>query len=59
MKVKTYLKRHPEIKEFWIESGTAIALCRTDSFDDMNRHGNWTVIRVEEEPEELVTLHVR
>lgn len=59
MMVRTYLKQHPEVREFWIQAKEAFVLCHADNFDDMNLHGDWKIKRVEEGPEgEPVTLHV-
>ncbi len=62
MKVETYLKRHPEIKEFWLQSNdVSFCKCSADNFDDINHFGHLTIKRVEEAPEEgeLITLHVK
>lgn len=59
MLVRTYLKQHPDVKEFWLMSGTAFSLCRTDDFDDINNFGDRKITRVEEVEGEPVTLHIR
>lgn len=62
MKVKTYLKRHPEIREYYVEAGTSCALYRRDDFisDDNIPLGDYQIRRIEEapEPDELITLHI-
>ena len=66
MKVETYLKRHPEIAEFYLQAKDRLGgpdsfcRCRSDNFDDMNHFGHFNIKRVEEAPEpgELVTLHI-
>ena len=61
MKVETYLKRNPEIKEFWLQSGdVSYCKCNADNFDDINHFGHCRIKRIEEPPEpgELVTLHI-
>lgn len=61
MMVKTYLNKHPEIKEFWLESGVDFYLYGIDDFS--NRHMNGILGRakiksIEEVPDEPVTLHI-
>ena len=58
--IRTYLKKRPEIKEFWLQSKDVFSLCRVDNFDDMNNFGDWKIKRVEEPPEEgeVITLVV-
>lgn len=69
MLLRTYLKKHPEIKEFWLQSEDKSKL--PDSRDECNLHdatdflgtinlfGNRKVIKIEEEPDELTTIHIR
>lgn len=61
MKIETYLKRHPEVKEFYLQAKDEVAICNRDNFDDMNHYGWWKIKRVEEPPceGELVTLIVQ
>ncbi len=68
MTIKTFLKKHPEIKEFWIQADErkrprmpeVFTRLQADSFDDMNHFGHWKIKSVEDAPEpgELITLHV-
>lgn len=59
MTINTYLKCHPETKEFWLQGGNFLVFCRADSSKDMKRYGFKSIIRIEKEPAELVTLHVK
>lgn len=59
MMVRTYLKRHPEVIEFWLQAGEAVNLCRTDNFDDLNLFGDRPVTEIEAVEGEPVTLHIR
>ena len=62
MKVETYLKRHPEIKEFWLQSNdVSFCKCSADTLDATNHFGHLTINRVEEAPAagELIHLHVK
>lgn len=62
MMVKTYLKRHPEIKEYYLESGTSVATYRREDWisEDNIPLGDYPIKRIEEAPEpgELITLHI-
>lgn len=61
MMVVTYLKQHPDIKEFWVmASGTDCCLCRTDNPDHINMFGRRKIKEIEPPPVEdgLVTLHI-
>lgn len=62
MFVKTYLKRHPEIQEYYLESGTSVAHYRRRDWisEDNIPLGGYRIKRIEEAPEpgELVTLHI-
>lgn len=62
MFVKTYLKKHPEIQEYYLESKGVPALYRRKDWisDDNIPLGDYRVKRVEEAPEpgELITLHI-
>ena len=61
MMVKTYLKNHPDIKEFWImASEFDYCLCKTDNQDQMDMFGSRKIKEIEPSPEpgELITLHI-
>ena len=62
MLLKTYLKRHPEIEEYYVESKTSVALLRRKDWisEDNIPLGDYRIKRIEEAPEpgELVTLHI-
>lgn len=62
MLVKTYLKRHPEIEEYYLESETSVAVYRRRDWisEDNIPFGDYRIKRIEEPPEpgELVTLHI-
>ena len=66
MKIRTYLKKHPEIKKFWLVADErkrprmpeSFTLCQSDNFDHMNWFGDWSIKRIEEVEGEPVSLHV-
>lgn len=61
MLIKTYLEKHPEVKEFYLQAKQEVSVCCRDNFDDMNNFGMWKIKKVEAPPceEELVTLIVQ
>ena len=66
MMLKSFLKKYPEIKEFWLQSKDrqgapdSFCLCRSDNFDDMNHFGNFKIKSIVEPPEkgEAITLFI-
>ena len=61
MIVKTYLKDHPDIKEFWVmASEFDYCLCKTDNQEHMDMFGCRKIKEIEPPPElgELVTLYI-
>lgn len=62
MTVKTYLKRHPEIQEYYLESELSFALYRRKEWisEDNIPLGDYRIKRIEEAPEpgELMTIHI-
>lgn len=61
MMVKTYLKAHPDIKEFWIMAGEFdYCLCKVDNQDHMSMFGRKKIKEIEPPPEdgELITFHI-
>lgn len=59
MLLRTYLEKHPNIQEYWLQSKEEFVLCKANDFDTLNCFGNRKIVLVEEEPDEVVTLHIR
>lgn len=61
MMVKTYLKEHPNIKQFWImASDIDYCLCDVNDEDHMRMFGCRKIKEIEPPPtdDELITLHI-
>ena len=59
MLLRTYLEKHPGIQKYWLQSKEEFILCDANDFDTLNHFGNRRITLVEEEPDEVVTLHIR
>lgn len=60
MTVKTYLARHPEIKEFYLQSKYEFATFKRNEINFYGILANSKIKQIKEAPEEgeLVTLHI-
>ena len=59
MLLHTYLEKHPDIQEYWLQSKEEFILCKANDFDALNCFGNRKITLIEEEPAEVITLHIR
>lgn len=61
MLLKTYIKNHPDLGEFFVQSGQAVAVFNTKKIDDPDcmRFGNYVITKIEEVEGEPVTLHIK
>lgn len=61
MMIKTYLKEHPDVKQFWVmASDVDYCLCNVDNDDHMTMFGGRKIKEVEPppEPDEVITFHI-
>lgn len=66
MTLKIYLKLHPEIQRFYLQSKDrrggpdAFCECESSNFDDLNHFGNYKIKKIEESPdgEDIMTIFI-